>query len=157
MGLSVEGQFDPTKIKKAETVIKELESLHGHQFAVVKPTYEKIPSTNAVKLVFTVDEGPKVKVGMITFQGNHAFSDRKIIRSMHNSRPTSVPLWLFDVPLLHKTFDRSKLNEDLEVGVRELYQSAGYFKVVVKDPILNTVDVNRAGLGASSHRRPRAR
>ena len=147
VGLSVEGQFDPTKIKKAEVVIKELEAEHGHQFAVVKPTYEKIPATNAVKLVFTVDEGPKVKVGLITFQGNHAFSDRKIIRSMRNSRPIAIPLLLFDVPVMHKTFDRSKLDEDLEVGVRDLYQSNGYFKVVVKDPILTTVDVNREGLG----------
>jgi outer membrane protein insertion porin family len=147
VGLSVEGQFDPTKIKKAEVAIKELESEHGHQFATVKPTYERIPATNAVKLVFTVDEGPKVKVGMITFQGNHAFSNRRIIRSMRNSRPISVPMWLFDVPIMHKTFDRQKLNEDLEAGIRDLYQSAGYFKVVVKDPILNTVDVNRPGLG----------
>jgi outer membrane protein insertion porin family len=147
VGLSVEGQFDPTKIKKAENVIKDLESEHGHQFAVVKPTYEKIPSTNAVKLVFTIDEGPKVKVGIIAFQGNHAFSNRKIIRSMHNSRPISVPLWLFDLSVLPKTFDRNKLNEDLEVGIRDLYQSAGYFKVVVKDPVLMTVDLNRPGLG----------
>ena len=149
VGLSVEGQFDPTKIKKAEVVIKDLESEHGHQFAVVTPTYEKIAATNAVKLVFTVDEGPKVKVGMIVFQGNHAFSNRRIIRSMRNSRPTAVPMWLFDVPLLHKTFDRAKLDMDLEAGIRELYQSAGYFKVVVapKGPILTTVDVNRPGLG----------
>jgi outer membrane protein insertion porin family len=147
VGLSVEGQFDPTKIKKAEVAIKDLEAEHGRQFAVVKPTYEKIPSTNAVKLVFTVDEGPKVKVGMITFQGNHAFSSRKIIRSMHNSRPIAVPLLLFDVPVMHKTFDRQKLDMDLEAGIRDLYQSAGYFKVVVKDPILATVDVNRQGLG----------
>ena len=147
VGLSVEGQFDPTKIKKAEVAIQGLEAEHGHQFAVVKPTYEKIPSTNAVKLVFTIDEGPKVKVGTIAFQGNHAFSNRKIIRSMHNSRPIAVPMWLFDVPVLHKTFDRAKLNEDLEAGIRDLYQSAGYFKVVVKDPVLTTVDVNRQGLG----------
>ncbi len=147
VGLSVEGQFDPTKIKKAEVAIKDLEAEHGHQFAVVKPTYEKIPATNAVKLVFTVDEGPKVKVGMITFQGNHAFSSRRIIRSMKLSRPISIPLWFFDVPIMHKTFDRQKINEDLEAGIRDLYQSAGYFKVVVKDPILNTVDVNRPGLG----------
>ena len=37
-------------------------------------------------------------------------------------------------PVLPKTFDRDKLNEDLEVGVRGLYQDNGYFKVVVKDP-----------------------
>ena len=77
---------------------------------------------------------------------------------MHNSRPIAIPVWLFDVPILPKTFDRAKLDEDLEVGVRDLYQSDGYFKVVVKDPILKTVDVNRGGLaGAASHDRPRAR
>jgi outer membrane protein insertion porin family len=146
VGLSVEGQFDPTKIKKAEVVIKDLESEHGHQFAIVKPTYEKIPATNAVKLVFTIDEGPKVKVGLIAFQGNHVFSSRKILRSMKKSRPYAIPMWLFDMPVMSKTFDRDKLNYDLELGVRALYQNDGYFKVLVKDPVLKTVDVHRPGL-----------
>ncbi len=129
VGLSVEGQFDPTKIKKAEVVLKDLEAAHGHQFATVTPTYEKIPATNAVKLIFTIDEGPKVKsVGLITFQGNHAFSDRKILRSMKRSKPYAIPMHFFDVPVLAKTFDRNKLDEDVEVGIRGLYQSNGYFK-----------------------------
>ena len=63
VGLSVESQFDPTKIKRAEVVIKELLAEHGRQFATVKPTYERIAASNAVKLVFNIDEGPKVKVG----------------------------------------------------------------------------------------------
>jgi outer membrane protein insertion porin family len=58
VGLSVESQFDPTKIKRAEVVLKELLAEHGRQFATVKPTYERIAATNAVKLVFNVDEGP---------------------------------------------------------------------------------------------------
>ena len=94
----MESQFDPTKIKKAEVVIKELEAEHGRQFAVVKPTYEKIPATNAVKLIFNVEEGAKVKVGQISFQGNTAFSDRKILRSMHHSKPYAIPMYLFDDP-----------------------------------------------------------
>ena len=147
VSLSVESQFDPTKIKKAEVVIKDLEAEHGRQFATVKATYEKIPATNAVKLIFTVDEGAKVKVGQISFQGNTAFSDRKILRSMRHSKPYAVPLYLFDLPVLSKTFDRAKLDEDLEIGVRGLYQNNGYFKVLVKDPVLTTVDVDRGGLG----------
>jgi outer membrane protein insertion porin family len=146
VGLSVESRFDPTKIKKAEVVLQEMEAAHGHQFAIVKPTYEKIPSSNAVTLIFNIEEGPKVKVGLITFQGNHVFSSRKIIRAMKKSRPYSIPLGLFDLPVLPRTFDRAKLDEDLEVGVRGLYQNNGYFKVVVKDPILKTVDVHRAGI-----------
>src|SRR5208282_227290 len=92
VGLSVESQFDPTKIKRAEVVIKELLAEHGRQFATVKPTYERIPATNAVKLVFNIDEGPKVKVGEITIVGNKAFSSRKIIRTMRNDRPYGIPL-----------------------------------------------------------------
>ena len=146
VGLSVESQFDPTKIKRAEVVLKELLAEHGRQFATVRPTYERIAATNAVKVTFNVDEGAKVKVGRITIQGNHAFSSRKIIRAMRHSRPVAIPMLIFDVPIWSKTFDRRKLNEDLEVGVRGLYQDHGYFKVLVKDPILKTVDVSRGGL-----------
>jgi outer membrane protein insertion porin family len=146
VGLSVESQFDPTRIKKGEVVLRELLGEHGRQFAVVKPTYERIAATNAVKLIFNVEEGPKVKVGKIRFEGNHAFSDRKIIRAMRHSRPYAIPLKFFEVDVMSKTYDRRKLAEDLEVGIRGLYQDNGYFKVLVKDPITETVDVNRAGL-----------
>jgi outer membrane protein insertion porin family len=146
VGLSVESQFDPTRIKKAQVVLKELLSERGRQFAVVKPTYERIAATNAVRLIFNVEEGPKVKVGKIVIQGNKAFSDRKIIRAMRHSRPYAAPLWLFTFPVGSKTYDRRKLAEDLEVGIRELYQDHGYFQVLVKDPVTKTEDVDRAGL-----------
>jgi outer membrane protein insertion porin family len=146
VGLSVESQFDPTKIARAEVVLKALLAAHGHQFATVKPTYERIAATNAVKLVFNIDEGPTVKVGTITIVGNKAFSDRKIIRSMHNDRPYSIPLYITSIPVMAKTFDRPKLDEDMEVGIRGLYQDHGYFKVDVNVSDLKTVDLNRAGL-----------
>jgi len=146
VGLSVESQFDPTRIKKAEVVLRELLGEHGRQFAVIKPTYERIAATNAVKLIFNIEEGPKVKVGKIRFQGNQAFSDRKLIRAMRHSRPYGVALKFFSIDLWSKTYDRRKLNEDLEVGIRGLYQDNGYFKVLVKDPVLETEDVTRAGV-----------
>ena len=146
VGLSVESQFDPTKITRAEVVLKSLLAAHGHQFATVKPTYERIAATNAVKLVFNIDEGPTVKVGTITITGNKAFSDRRIIRTMRNDRPYSIPLYITSIPVMNKTFDRPKLDEDLEVGVRGLYQDHGYFKVDVNVTDLKAVDQKRAGL-----------
>src|SRR6201997_1525312 len=140
VGLTVESQFDPTRIKKAEVVLKDLLGEHGRQFATVTPQYERIASSNAVILVFKVDEGPKVKVGKIKFTGNHAFSDRKLIRAMRHDRPYAIPLYFWNITVLSKTYDREKLNEDLEVGVRGLYQDNGYFKVVVKEPVLENID-----------------
>src|ERR1700730_14500092 len=79
VGLTVESSFDPTRIKKAEVVLKDLLGEHGRQFAKVTTQYERIASSNAVILVFKIEEGPKVKVGRIKFTGNHAFSDRKLV------------------------------------------------------------------------------
>jgi outer membrane protein insertion porin family len=149
VGLSIESQFDPTKIKKAEVVLKELLAEHGRQFATVKPTYERLPGTNAVKLTFNIDEGPKVKVGKILFTGNTAFSGRKIIRTMRNSKPYMIPLGPVPpnyIAVMSKTFDRPKLDEDLEIGVRGLYQDNGYFSVIVKDPIIQNVTVKEGVL-----------
>jgi outer membrane protein insertion porin family len=147
VGLSVESQFDPTKIKKAEVVLKELLGEHGRQFAKVTPQYERIASSNAVILVFKIEEGPKVKVGKIKFTGNHAFSDRKLIRAMRHDRPYSIPLYFWYIPVLTKTYDRQKLSEDLEVGVRGLYRDNGYFKVSVGEPILENIDTESYRLG----------
>jgi len=147
VGLTVESQFDPTKIKKAEVVIQELLGEHGRQFAKVTPEYERIASSNAVILIFKIQEGPKVKVGKIKFTGNHAFSDRKLIRAMRNDRPYAIPLYFFEIPVMSKTFDRDKLNEDLEVGIRGLYQDTGYFRVLVKDPIIENVDTTGHRMG----------
>ncbi|HUC55135.1 MAG TPA: outer membrane protein assembly factor BamA [Candidatus Cybelea sp.] len=147
VGLSVESQFDPTKIKKAEVVLKELLGEHGRQFAKVTPQYERIASSNAVILVFKIDEGPKVKVGKIKFTGNHAFSDRKLIRAMRHDRPYSIPLYFWDIAVLTKTYDREKLSEDLEVGVRGLYRDNGYYKVSVGEPILENIDTQSYRLG----------
>ena len=147
VGLSVESQFDPTKIKKAEVVLRELLGEHGRQFAKVIPQYERIASSNAVILVFKIEEGPKVKVGRIKFTGNHAFSDRKLIRAMRHDRPYAIPLYLTEIAVLSKTYDRDKLTEDLEVGVRGLYQDNGFFKVIVKDPILENIDTPSYKLG----------
>ena len=147
VGLSVESQFDPTKIKKAEVVLKELLGEHGRQFAKVTPQYERIASSNAVILVFKIEEGPKVKVGKIKFTGNHAFSDRKLIRAMRHDRPYSIPLYFWYIPVLTKTYDREKLSEDLEVGVRGLYRDNGYFKVSVGEPILENMDTESYRLG----------
>ncbi len=147
VGLTVESQFDPTRIKKAEVVLKDLLGEHGRQFAKVTPEYERIASSNAVILVFKIEEGPKVKVGHIKFTGNHAFSERKLVRAMKHDRPYAIPLYITEIPVLSKTYDREKLNEDLEVGVRGLYQDNGYFKVIVGEPVLENIDTEGYRLG----------
>jgi outer membrane protein insertion porin family len=144
--LTVESQFDPTVVTRAAVVIKELLAAHGRQFATVKPTYEKIAASDAVALIFNINEGPTVKVGTITIKGNKAFSDKRIIRTMRNDRPYAIPLYFTYIPIMPKTFDRPKLDEDIGVGILGLYQDNGYFRADVAPPTTKTVDVNKGGI-----------
>jgi outer membrane protein insertion porin family len=132
VGLSVESQYDPTKVKKAEVTIRELLAEHGRQFAVVRTEVRKIPPA-AVGVTFVVKEGPKVKVGRITFQGNKHVKSRVLRAAMKNLRPIGIPHSIFLENIFSKTYDASKLNEDTE-RVRYEYQNRGYFKVLVEDP-----------------------
>jgi len=132
VGLSVESQYDPTKVKKAEVTLKELLSEHGRQFATVRTEVRPIPPA-AVGITFVVREGPKVKVGKIRFQGNKNVSSRVLRGAMKNLRPIGIPHSIFLENIFAKTYDASKLNEDTE-RVRAEYQNRGYFKVLVEDP-----------------------
>jgi outer membrane protein insertion porin family len=61
---------------------------------------------------------------------------------MRHDRPVAIPLLLFDIPIMAKTFDKPHLDEDVELGVRSLYGNDGYFRAIVNEPVLKTVDVS---------------
>ena len=132
VGLSVESQYDPTKVKKAEVVMKELLAEHGRQFSVVRSEVRPIPPA-AVGITFVVKEGPKVKVGKIRFEGNKHVPTRILRSAMKNLKPIGIPHSIFLENIFARTYDASKLDEDTE-RVRAEYQNRGYFKVLVQQP-----------------------
>src|SRR3954471_5798720 len=144
VGLTVENQYDPTKIKRAEVVLKELLSEHGRQFAKITPEIHPIPPA-AVEVVFNVVEGPKVKVGKIRFEGNKNLSSRYLRSTMKNLKPIGIPHSIFLEKLWAKTYDATKLTEDAE-RVRNAYQEKGYFKALVADPKTNVRDAGGINL-----------
>jgi outer membrane protein insertion porin family len=141
--LSVESQYDPTKVKKAEVVLKELLSEHGRQFATIRTEIRQIPP-NAVAVTFVIKEGPKVKVGRIRFRGNKHVPDRTLRAAMKNLKPIGIPHSIFLEDIFSKTYDATKLEEDTE-RVRAEYQNRGYFKVVVDDPKTEIHDTGHTG------------
>ena len=130
--LSVDSQYDPTKIKHAETVIKELLAEHGHQFATIKTEVKTIPPAS-VQVNFNVKEGPVVKVGRIHFVGNTHISGLELRRAMKNLKPIGIPYSIIFENLFPQTYDSSKLEEDTE-RVRQAYRDKGYADAAVEQP-----------------------
>jgi outer membrane protein insertion porin family len=132
VGLSVESQYDPSKIKRAETVIKSLLAEHGHQFATIKTEVKTIPPAS-VQVNFNIKEGPVVKVGAIKFEGNQHVNKLLLRRSMKNLKPIGIPYSIVLEDIFPQTFDASKLEEDTE-RVRQAYRDRGYANAAVEQP-----------------------
>ena len=72
VGVSKETILDPVKVKNAERVLKELLSAKGHPNAVVTASTEAVSATSSA-ITFVINEGARVRVGEIRFEGSRVF------------------------------------------------------------------------------------
>ncbi|MGD0499147.1 MAG: outer membrane protein assembly factor BamA [Bryobacteraceae bacterium] len=143
VSLATEDQYDPNKVQRAVVVLKEFLSERGHQYATVEPTVEQVPPSS-VKITFVVNEGPKVKVGDITVEGNHAFTSDWIVWRMKLLRPIGLPHSILFENLFAKTYDADKLEYD-EDQIHQAYANNGYLKASIETQSVTIV--RRGGSG----------
>jgi len=139
VGLTPESTYDRNKVQRAQVVLQDYLAERGRQFATVMPELQPFPPSS-LNIVFKVDEGPKVKVGTLNFEGNTAFSNRVVRRAMRNLRPIGIPRSIYAENLFARTYDSTKLEED-EQRIVQFYQSQGYFTTRVTGQSVNIVDV----------------
>jgi outer membrane protein insertion porin family len=143
VGLVVESQYDPNKVQHAKNVLVEMEAERGHQYAKVVAELRRVPPSS-LELTFKVDEGPKVKVGVIDIEGNTVFSSKDVIRQMKNLHPIGIPYSILFENLFDRTFDSTKLDEDKQ-RIQVFYQEHGYFMAHVADATVTMRQVGGAG------------
>jgi outer membrane protein insertion porin family len=139
VGLSTESQYDPNRVQRGKVVLQEYLAERGRQFATVEPEIHQVPPAS-LEVVYKVDEGPKVKVGEITFDGNAHFSALLLKRSMKNLHPYGIPYSIFFEDLFAKTYDSTKLEEDQQ-RLQQFYQDNGYFTAHTTGAKVEIVDV----------------
>jgi outer membrane protein insertion porin family len=139
VGLTVESQYDPNRVQRAKNVLQEYLAERGRQYATVEPELRQVPPSS-LEITFKVNEGPKVKVGDINFDGNQVFSDRVVRRAMRNLRPIGIPKSIFFENIFSKTYDSTKLEEDQQ-RIELFYKDNGYFVARTTDAKVDIVDV----------------
>jgi outer membrane protein insertion porin family len=120
--------YDETKIKKAVVIIKGLLAEKGRQKADVAVSHEIVPPNSAL-VTFTINEGPKVKIEEISFEGNTVFSDGALKKTMKLVKESSALTGFTGKDAYHE----GKLAYDLN-EVRKLYSEKGYIRVNISDP-----------------------
>ena len=129
VGLTVESRYDPTTVNRAVYVLRELLGERGRQYAEINPEVRQIPPAS-VEIVFNIEEGPKVKVGDVTFEGLSVMGTKGARRAMKNTKPLGIPRSIILENLFTRTFDIRKLEEDKE-RLRNAFQKRGYFRANV--------------------------
>lgn len=121
--------FDVASNRECARRIEEYYHEKGFAFATVE--LEKGNERDDREVVFLINEGPKVKVSSVQFDGNQAFYDG-ILKT--KTRTKTQILWLFG-----GKYDPTTIKDDIE-GVKQYYHMLGYFDVDVKEHLKFTDD-----------------
>ncbi|HEX7182688.1 MAG TPA: outer membrane protein assembly factor BamA [Thermoanaerobaculia bacterium] len=124
------------ELQRVKATIEEMYAEKGYRFAQAKYTVEEL-GPNEKRVIFTVDEGNRVRISEIDFEGNTVFNDIHLQWVMRNTRQ-SGPITRI---LKKDIYDPAKLQEDLD-RVRKTYRGAGYKNVVIGEPRLEVRALN---------------
>lgn len=116
----------PATIARSTQVITDFLTEKGFPLATVEVEREMKPD-NTVSVHFTVDKGPKVKVGEVEIAGNTELSDRAVRKVMKTKPKVRWRFWR------SAKFKEDEFEEDLNRIVQK-YNERGYFDAqVVRD------------------------
>ncbi len=139
VGVSKESIYDPVKVNGAIRVLKELLASHGHPNATVEKRIEDVSATSTA-LTFAINEGERVRVVEIQFEGNNVFSDKKLRSAMKYVKEAGLITRFKGQDIL----DRDKLEYDLR-NVDNYMRSKGYLQARHGEPRVEGVGPRRTG------------
>jgi outer membrane protein insertion porin family len=116
------------ELYRLKAAIESLYSERGYRLA--EASYAIDTDVNGNKRVtFTVDEGDKVRISEVDFEGNTVFSDSRLKWAMKKTKESG-----FITKLLQRdVYEEAKFDEDLD-KVRTVYRKAGYKNLVIGEP-----------------------
>ena len=123
-----------TELRRLEAAVEGLYRERGFQLVDAVSAVEEVPG-GGVAVTVTVDEGGRLRVGELAFEGNTAFSDARLRRAHRESRPGG---WVTRVRGRDR-FDRAALARDLD-RVRQVYLRAGYKDASIGEPRIEVVE-----------------
>jgi outer membrane protein insertion porin family len=125
--LKLNSVFSPKELAKSAKKVKKLYADEGYYLAEVETTTVKKTDTE-VRVVFKITEGDKVLITALRFEGNRAFTPRKLKKVMETSEKWFLS-WLTGAG----TYKEDVLKNDVNL-IADLYFNDGYVNVKVGEP-----------------------
>lgn len=130
VGLRSGAPLNPARVTETESMIRELLADQGIRVRHVEHEVEAIPDfPGEYRLVFRVEEGSRVAIADVQFEGNEVFSDADLQKVLTTRKEGFF--WFQD-----GTFDEAVLREDMRQALPDFYGSNGYLDFVVEGDTL---------------------
>jgi outer membrane protein insertion porin family len=139
VGVSKESILDPVKLKTGERALKEMLAAKGHPNAKVTATVEAVSQTSSA-ITFVVNEGARVRVAEIRFEGSHVFKSGALRDHMKYVKEAGLITRFREQDIL----DRQKLDYDLHL-VDTYMKSKGYLQARHGEPRIEGLGKRRTG------------
>src|SRR5260370_9750907 len=139
VGVSKEAIEDPVKVRNATRVLKELLAEKGHPNATVNVNREQVSATS-IAITFEVNQGPRVRVAEIRFEGSKVFKSGKLRDQMNYVKEAGLITRFRELDILH----RAKLDYDLH-RVDNYMKSKGYLHARHGEPKIEGLGPRRTG------------
>ncbi len=136
ISLRLDSFLDEAVVRRVQGLVKSFMAEKGYEFAEVTSKVEPLPTgPKLVKVVFDVQEGPKVKIRTINFNGNVDMKDGTLAKQMKSTKAKS---WLSFITG-KGIYQEAKFEEDAEKIV-EYYRNKGYITARVGTPEIKTLE-----------------
>jgi len=139
VSLRLDSFLDQGAVRRVAGIVRGLMAEKGHQVAEVTSRTEALPGgPKLVKVVFDINEGPKVKIRRIDFVGNRAIRDGRLKRKMKETKEQWFLSWITG----RGKFQETKFEEDAE-KVEAYYREKGYVQARLGAPEMRTLADSR--------------
>ena len=149
VGLQAGGPLRPSKVAEAKVMTRQLLAKKGIHLGSVEHRLEEIPGRPGEhRLIFDVDEGQRVAIAEIEFEGNEHFTDERL-RAVLATKKEGF-FWFRD-----GTYDEEKLRADLRERLPAFYGANGYIDfAVLGDTLIVDPETGKARLVVRVHEGP---
>ena len=137
----LDSPINDSVIRRVAGVVKDLYAEKGFQYATVTPTQKPAPGgPKLVHLTFNIDQGPKVKIREVVFDGNTNVSDGDLRGQLKVNKPRGFLAFIGG----GGTYQEAKYAEDAQ-SLTQYLRDRGYVYAQVGQPQLEVLEDSEDG------------
>ncbi|HEX9902288.1 MAG TPA: outer membrane protein assembly factor BamA [Acidobacteriota bacterium] len=122
--------YSPSKLQRVQSTIQDLLVEKGLMAGKVDIS-ESPKGKNEVEVVFKIDEGPKIRVGQVLFEGKTKIAASLLEEAMKTNQGHNLISWIAGADV----YKQNKIQEEL-ANIKKKFQEFGYMEATIGQPRL---------------------